>query len=80
MVATTLEPGKQLANMKVGSKGHVSHFTDHCMACKLLSMGILPGTQIEVVRTAPFGGGCYIKADNLLIALRKTEACSIMIR
>ena len=43
-------------------------------------MGILPGTLIEVVRAAPFGGGCYIKADNLLIALRKSEACSIVIR
>ena len=43
-------------------------------------MGILPGTQIEMVRAAPFGGGCYIKADNLLIALRKSEACSIVIR
>lgn len=79
MVATT-NSGKQLAKLKVGSKGHVSHFTDNCMACKLLSMGILPGTQIEIVRAAPFGGGCYIKADNLLIALRKSEACSIMIR
>ncbi|HOY18087.1 MAG TPA: FeoA family protein [Haliscomenobacter sp.] len=66
--------------MKIGSKGHVSHFTDTCMACKLLSMGILPGTQIEVIRSAPFGGGCYIKADNLLIALRKSEACSIVIQ
>lgn len=43
-------------------------------------MGILPGTQIEVIRSAPFGGGCYIKADNLLIALRKSEACSIVIQ
>lgn len=79
MVATT-NSGKQLAEMKVGNKGQVSHFTDPCMACKLLSMGVLPGTHIEVVRTAPFGGGCYIKADNLLIALRRAEACSIMIR
>lgn len=79
MVATT-HTGKQLAQLKVGNKGYVSHFTDHCMACKMLSMGILPGTQIELVRSAPFGGGCYIKADQLLIALRRAEACCIVLR
>jgi ferrous iron transport protein A len=79
-VVATSNSGNQLAKMKIGSKGQVSHFTDCCMACKLLSMGILPGTQIEMVRSAPFGGGCYIKADNLLIALRKSEACCIVVR
>ncbi len=43
-------------------------------------MGILPGSRVEVIRFAPFGGGCYVKADNLLIALRKEEATGIILR
>lgn len=58
----------------------ISHFTDPQLACKLMSMGVLPGTHIQVVRSAPFGGGCYIKADNLRIALRKEEATRIVLR
>jgi ferrous iron transport protein A len=45
-----------------------------------MAMGILPGTSIKVIRRAPFGGGCYVKADNMLLALRKDEACSIVLR
>jgi ferrous iron transport protein A len=80
LVATTLESGKPLSTLKVGCKAQVSHFKDACMACKLLAMGILPGTQIEKVRVAPFGGGCYVKADNILIALRREEANVIILR
>lgn len=50
------------------------------MACKLLAMGILPGTEIELIRKAPFGGGCYVKADNILVALREAEAKCIVLR
>ncbi len=43
-------------------------------------MGILPGSRVEVLHRAPFGGGLYIKADNLLIALRSEEAEAIVVR
>ena len=71
---------KQLEKACVGAEGCVSHFTNECMACKLMAMGILPGTTIKLLRRAPFGGGCYVKADNILLALRKAEACSIVLR
>jgi ferrous iron transport protein A len=71
---------KQLEKACIGAEGCVSHFTNECMACKLISMGILPGTTIKLLRRAPFGGGCYVKADNMLLALRKSEACSIVLR
>ncbi len=45
-----------------------------------MAMGILPGSVVKIIRRAPFGGGCYIKADNILLALRKDEACTIVIR
>lgn len=54
-------------------------FTNHALATKLMSMGILPGTKIKLVRTAPFGGACYVKANHHTLALRKTEAATIEI-
>lgn len=43
-------------------------------------MGVLPGSLVMVMRSAPFGGGMYVKADNLLLALRSEEAGTIIIR
>jgi ferrous iron transport protein A len=79
-VVATSNTAKQLVHLNAGKGGFVSHFTNTQMACKLMSMGILPGSRVELIRFAPFGGGCYVKADNLLIALRKEEATSIILR
>lgn len=80
MTASGWKSGKPLANATIGSSGLVSHFTNERVAGKLLSMGVLPGTLVRMIRKAPFGGTCYIKADNILLALRKDEACSIVLR
>lgn len=79
MVAT-IDSKKYLDRLKQGDKGFVSHFLNPKIASKLLAMGILPGSVIQMIRKAPFGGGCYIKVDNLLIALRKNEAGTIVLQ
>lgn len=75
-----LNSGKAISALKKGAVGFISSFTDDEVAQKLMSMGLLPGTRIELVRKAPLGGGCYIKADNLLIALRSQEAARVILR
>lgn len=80
MAAAEWKSEKSLTTATVGSSGLVSHFTNDRVAGKLISMGVLPGTLVKIIRKAPFGGTCYIKADNLLLALRKDEACSIVLR
>lgn len=57
-----------------GKSATVSYLADAQFAGRLMAMGVLPGSHVEVLRSAPFGGGFYIKADNLLIALRNEEA------
>lgn len=71
---------KQLDQLKRGAQALVSDFLNPRIASKLMAMGIMPGSNIQMIRKAPFGGGCYIKVDNLLIALRKNEAGSIVIK
>jgi ferrous iron transport protein A len=79
-VVALLNSGKTISALKRGAVGFINKFTDDEVAQKLMSMGILPGTRIELVRKAPLGGGCYVKADNLLIALRSEEAARVILR
>ncbi len=69
---------KRSKQKKVG--GIISHFTDQPMAAKLMAMGVLPGSRIEPYRKAPFGGGWYVRVDNLLLALREDELDSIVVK
>ncbi|MCO6475051.1 MAG: ferrous iron transport protein A [Phaeodactylibacter sp.] len=79
MVATVTF-NKLLSEAKPGVGEVVSHYTNDSIGGKLMAMGILPGSQVELVRRAPFGGGWYIKVDNLYIALRMEEASSVVLK
>ena len=63
-----------------GKSEQVSHFADEQVASKLMAMGILPGSRIELVRKSPLGGGWFVKVDNTYIALRKQEAACIVLK
>jgi ferrous iron transport protein A len=69
-----------VSNLKEGETGIVHHFTNDRMASKLLSMGILPGKSLRLVRRIPFGGGIYVKVDDQSIALRDFEAMNIILK
>lgn len=75
----TAEKGKLLSELKAKTKGSILGFTDELISSRLLTMGILPGSQIELIRKAPLRGGFYIKFDNQRIALRSIEAASILV-
>ncbi|MFT4760750.1 MAG: Fe2+ transport system protein FeoA [Paraglaciecola sp.] len=68
-----------VANLKAGNYGTVAHFTNDQMAGKLMSMGMMPGSYVEVVQVAPFKGGFYLKVDGNCIAIRVTEAANIFL-
>lgn len=69
---------KRLSDLKPGFTGEVAAFGNDVVAAKMMSMGILPGTRLMLVREAPFGGGWYVKIGNYAIALRKQEAACII--
>lgn len=41
---------------------------------RLLEMGLTPGSEVEVVRTAPLGFPIEVKIRGYLLSLRKSEA------
>ncbi len=52
---------------------------DPMLASRLTAMGLLPGSLVEMIRSAPFGHTYYIKVDGVRLALRKEEASSILV-
>tara|TARA_Y100000814_G_scaffold30203_1_gene19452 strand:- start:453 stop:689 length:237 start_codon:yes stop_codon:yes gene_type:complete len=60
-------------------------YGDHCLVAeistehaelrsRLLALGIIPGSKVEVLRFAPLGDPMQIKVGNSLISIRKSEA------
>ena len=63
-----------------GEKGVVLGFENDRLGQRLISMGMLPGKEIELVRAAPFFGAYYLKVDRQRIVVRAEEAKAIMIK
>ena len=50
------------------------------VGCRLMEMGLVPGTRIELVRRAPFGDPLEIRLRGYLLSLRRTEAAGVALR
>ena len=76
-----MDPVRQkLSELPAGTKAMVSEITvppEHKR--RLLEMGLLPGTQVELVRYAPMGDPLEIKVRNYHLSLRKHEADCIFV-
>ena len=46
---------------------------------RLLELGLLPGTLIEVVRTAPFGDPVAYRVKNCQLAIGRADAAHIFV-
>lgn len=70
---------RSLSNLALKETSIVQSFTNDEVGSKLMSMGMRPGTMVQLVRRAPFKGGCYVKAGNYYFALRRNEAACILV-
>jgi ferrous iron transport protein A len=66
----------QLKDMKMGSKGRIVRLLagERSYRNRLISMGLLPGTEFVVSRIAPLGDPIEIKVRGFALSLRKGEA------
>jgi Fe2+ transport system protein FeoA len=69
----------RLSDLRIGTLAVLDHFPVSPLHRKMLSMGMLPGQQISVVRKVPLRGSLYVKVNDRLIALRFREAQNIMV-
>ena len=70
-----------LTSLKVGSAGTVTEINvASANKSRLLEMGLLVGTTVELVRFAPLGDPVEIKVRGYNLTLRKSEAEQILVR
>lgn len=72
MTLKELEIGKRAIVTVVGSKGPLRQH--------LLDMGVIPGTEISVLKYAPMGDPMMVRVQGYSLSLRLSEAAQIQVR
>jgi len=69
-----------LAQCRVGEKVRVKSLKmDERKQKRLMDMGLLPGTTLEISRIAPFGDPLAVKLRGFQMSFRKQEAADIIV-
>ncbi len=72
---------RTLAELRPGERGRVVRIAgDGPVMQRLMSMGLLEGTEIEVVRRAPAGDPIEIRIMDYALSLRREEARAVEVR
>ena len=66
-----LKPGEGGVISKVGGSGLVHR--------RILDMGLVPQTRVEVQRVAPLGDPIEVKVKGYFLSLRKEEAANVYV-
>ncbi|WP_294156807.1 ferrous iron transport protein A [uncultured Selenomonas sp.] len=64
----TLKDGKTGMELKIAEIG------DSTLKERLMTMGLIPGTKVQVLRSAPLGDPIAIRVRSYNLALRKADA------
>ncbi|GAB4018159.1 FeoA family protein [Spirosoma koreense] len=70
---------RSIADLKIGERATIQSFSDQQMSLKLLEMGCLPGAQVCLMAKAPFGDPICLNVAGYCLAMRKSEAATILI-
>jgi ferrous iron transport protein A len=71
----------RISDLKIGQSARVLKLavTDRLYRQKLIAMGIIPGTLVQMAGIAPLGDPIEIKVRGVMVCLRKEEANIIQI-
>lgn len=72
--------GLKLSELNIGQTAVIEECIECEICIKLLEMGILPDTIVEIEKTAPLGDPIQIKIEGHSIALRKDEAQYVIVK
>ncbi|SNR17635.1 FeoA family protein [Tenacibaculum jejuense] len=68
-----------IASLKIGQVGVISEESEHSIPLKLLEMGCLPGSVVELIQIAPLNDPLYVNVNGSHIAIRREIASKIKI-
>ena len=67
-----------LDTLAPGATGTVTGYQGG-LPSRMLEMGLVPGTPVEVVRLAPLGDPMEIRVRGFLLSVRKEEAAHVVV-
>lgn len=66
---------RRLAELRPGERGRVAGVMgERDGSQRLMDLGLIRGTQVEVVRVAPLGDPMEVKVRGFMLTLRRSEA------
>jgi len=70
-----------LKDLRAGDLGRVQGYEEGGRAYrrKLLSMGLTPGVELEMIRVAPLGDPVELRVRGTSVSLRKDEAAALQV-
>lgn len=68
-----------LKDAKVGETVRIDSVEESELKPRLLTMGLIPGTRVEILRSAPLGDPIAIRLRAYNLALRKDDAEKIQV-
>ena len=68
-----------LGQLSPGEGGTITAIASGPAAERLMEMGLLPGTQVEVVRLAPLGDPMDLRVRGYHLSIRKVDAALVTV-
>ncbi len=69
-----------LAELTQNTPGRITGFTKEGETlCRLHSMGVIPGAEARLLRTAPLGDPMQVRIEGTLLSIRKRDARQIQV-
>jgi ferrous iron transport protein A len=70
-----------LGEIAIGSSVTVSHVGgERPFRRRMMELGLLPGTRVEVMRVAPLGDPIELRVRGCLLSIRRDEARAVEVR
>jgi ferrous iron transport protein A len=71
-------PERPLDQLAPGERGVILRLVgDHGIVRRLMELGLVPGTLVEVVRHAPLGDPVELRLRQIHLSIRRSEAAGI---
>lgn len=68
-------------DLKIGQKGNISNIDGNVkLAKRLLALGCIDNTEIEIKKIAPFGDPIIVRFRGFDLAIRKNDAKNIYLK
>lgn len=70
---------KNLSEIPIKTIKRIHSFDHQIIARKLITMGVIPGKEIEIIRKTFLGSTLFIRVEDSHFAIRKIEAQKIFL-